>query len=162
MKMCPILLLTLLLFTGCVTAQMPEGAQEPPQDANVVVLLSNEAPDAMYDAVYQALARDGYSFQQSDEARGTMRTAPKDIGDETMAYIEVFVDEHDQGSETRARAYWDVSGKMAAGLSAASGIDATGASAARWGERGRGSLAFAAMVEVLQDVPHGEMDYIVD
>lgn len=155
-------LLALLLFTGCVTAQMPEGAQEPPDKANVVVLLSDEDPGAMYDAVYEALARDGYSFEQADEARGTLRTSPKDIGDETMAYIEVFVDEHDQGSETRARAYWDVSGSMAAGLSGGMGIDATGASAARWGERGRPSLAFAAMVEVLQYVPHGEMDYIVD
>lgn len=147
-----------LLLTGCVSAGKmidDDVAASIPRGANVVELRSDLSPGDLYNDLYEHLARSGYEIMQSDDGRGTLSTAPRDIGEDTRLAIRVFVEEDEAGSRASMRGTWGVSGTFGAGFSAALGASVNDGAAdpAVWKGSGRPALAFGRMAEVASRLP---------
>ena len=140
-------------LSGCVSASTvpPERARTIPSDARAIRLYSDQSTADYYQAVYRSLVARGFGIAQENQQMGTLSTQTKDIGQNTLLKLTVYVQDTTGGAVATLRGQWEVTAEM---------LFTGGASEARWGAAGRSKRAFGEMAVIANEVPHTRMEYI--
>src|SRR2546430_5775918 len=129
--------LALGLF-ACVSASTvpPELARTIPNDARAIRLFSDQGATDYYQTVYRSLLARGLGIAQENQQMGTLTTQTKDIGQNTLLKLIVYVQDTAGGAIATVRGQWEVTAQM---------LFTGGASEAHWGGAGRTKRAFGEM-----------------
>ena len=140
-------------LAACVTASTvpPELARTIPNDARAIRLFSDQSPADYYQTVYRSLVSRGFGIAQENQQMGTLTTQTKDIGQETLLKLIVYVQDTAGNSVATLRGQWEVTAAM---------LFTGGASEAHWGGAGRAKRAFGEMAVIANVIPHTRTEYI--
>lgn len=148
------------VLSSCVTASTVPGriANEIPNGATAVVIYS--ASDC-YAALYRHLAGAGYAFEQENAEMGTLKTAPRAIGQGTTIIVNAYSEDADGGCRTTLRGVWGITQEMAVGLGVAAGASVAGGTSdeAKW-SIGRPRRAFGELAMIAEAVDHVRIEYL--
>jgi hypothetical protein len=142
-----------LSITACVSASTvpSELARTIPNDARAIRLFSDQPAATYYQTVYRSLVARGFGIAQENAQMGTLSTQTKDIGQNTLLKVTVYVQDTTGGAVATLHGQWEVTAEM---------LFTGGASEARWGSMGRSKRAFGEMAVIANEVPHTRIEYV--
>ncbi len=117
-----------LSVSACVSASTvpPELARTIPSNARAIRLFSDQPTAEYYRTVYRSLVAQGFGIAQENPQMGTLSTQTKDIGQNTLLKLTVYVQDTTDGAVATLRGQWEVTAEM---------LFTGGASEARWASR---------------------------
>lgn len=155
---------SLIIIISCATTIElidQETAQQIPNGAKRVLLISSTLADSLYQRLYTVAVREGFGIKSSNNEMRSFTTEPKDVGGDTYLRMNVIVEISDGLSVATINGQWQFGVSTQAMQRALVGYSTTPTwEDAFWAGSGtKHRMAFAAMVKFAKEFPNTSIEY---
>lgn len=161
------ILLMLLGLGGCGSSRVIDAVTDSiPENANRVRLYSALPPKELYKEVQRGLLEQGYRISDTKEDLLYLGTEAKEVGEQTLLRMNLFVKPAGTGSVLSAQGEWDAAlsfGVYSGGLMA--NANKAAFQVASWNRSAFGQRpthAFAAMLQALKKIQHDKVECLTE